>query len=516
MGESLSTQDMSTALGNPDDEAARSPPSLRDLRAEAAHSMSTMGDPVDEARAASPQPQVGGKLAAAQPLQREQEEAMSAGATEEDLVEKVEVLQAPETTAVGETERTEGQMAEKRGAEVQMQPAGEGSEREDGKYEERKKESRMEKHEEQEEREEREEEKAKQEATVEVSVTKAEERPEAKQAVVIVADVEEQAEKQALPTSSAAKMPSAAAGSPVLRATSPPTSWSPSFSAARPPFEPPSLEPSSGRAGQVASRPSESSGFSAEGGTAAAAVEEHPRKAVRRRRRTGKGADVATPPPNTTAPGGAPAPAAGTWAMAGLPINAPIDVPADENIVGDIPASEFVPAADISAAQVAAAAEESAAASAASAAAAAAAWDGNGTAYSDMITAYGDPAAWDLTMALEANAAPMPPRCRHWQRGRCHLGDRCNFYHGPIAECPHLLVMPASIAEPAPGLESDSPRASILTLCGAWGALVTRKPLSREELLRARGRVLQKPAPTRELRKFRCVREDEIVPVSID
>mmetsp|Transcript_91514 Transcript_91514/g.296219 ORF Transcript_91514/g.296219 Transcript_91514/m.296219 type:complete len:487 (-) Transcript_91514:172-1632(-) len=485
MGESLSTEDRFTALGNPDDEAARSPPSLRDLRAEAARSMSTMGDPGDEARAASPQPQVGGKLAAAQPFQREQEEAMSAGATEEDVVEKVEVLQAPETTAVGETERTEGQMPEKRGAEVQMQPAGEGSEREEGTYEERKKETCKEKHEEQEEREEREEEKAKQEATVEVSVTKAEERPEAKQAVVIVADVEEHAEKQALPTSSAAKMPSAAAGSPVLRATSPPTSW-----------------------------PSESSGFSAEGGTAAAAVEEHPRKAARRRRRTGKGADVATPPPNTTAPGGAPAAAAGTWAMAGLPINAPIDAPADENIVGDIPASEFVPAADISAAQVAAAAEESAAASAASAAAAAAAWGGHG-AYSDLVTAYGDPAAWDSTMALEANAAPMPPRCRHWQRGRCHLGDRCNFYHGPIAEYPHLLVMPASIAEPAPGLESDSPRASILTLCGAWGALVTRKPLSREELLRARGGVLEKPAPTRELRKFRCVREDEIVPVSI-
>lgn len=54
------------------------------------------------------------------------------------------------------------------------------------------------------------------------------------------------------------------------------------------------------------------------------------------------------------------------------------------------------------------------------------------------------------------------------------------------------------------GLAMDSPRAALLTLCGAWGALATRKPLVRSTILAFRHEVPRETQPE-ELQKLKCV-----------
>jgi len=54
------------------------------------------------------------------------------------------------------------------------------------------------------------------------------------------------------------------------------------------------------------------------------------------------------------------------------------------------------------------------------------------------------------------------------------------------------------------GLGHDSPRAALLTLCGAWGALATRKPLPRSTLLENRLAPRDAEAPE-ELLHLKCV-----------
>jgi len=90
--------------------------------------------------------------------------------------------------------------------------------------------------------------------------------------------------------------------------------------------------------------------------------------------------------------------------------------------------------------------------------------------------------------------------CRHWQRGRCRMGESCNFAHVAALDRQQQLVVPQVLGgRPAEAWEQDSPRARLLTLCGAWGALATRKPLSRSALLRLRHSVPTGAPPLREL-----------------
>jgi len=55
------------------------------------------------------------------------------------------------------------------------------------------------------------------------------------------------------------------------------------------------------------------------------------------------------------------------------------------------------------------------------------------------------------------------------------------------------------------GLGQDSPRAALLTLCGAWGALATRKPLVRSTLLEFHHLVPRSMPVPEELQNLKCV-----------
>jgi len=108
------------------------------------------------------------------------------------------------------------------------------------------------------------------------------------------------------------------------------------------------------------------------------------------------------------------------------------------------------------------------------------------------------------------NAGTIP--CRHWLRGRCNLGDDCNFAHVPVLDLSSQLVVPFGSSPEDALLDQDeleSPRAALLRLCGAWGALATRKPLRRSRLLRYRHTVLEGAPPLRELQCLRSIDADE-------
>jgi len=102
-----------------------------------------------------------------------------------------------------------------------------------------------------------------------------------------------------------------------------------------------------------------------------------------------------------------------------------------------------------------------------------------------------DQAGWPTDVAgLEAevlegsgkekeSSSPPNPRnfkttpCWHFTRGRCDMGERCRFAHGPSE-----LRKPDSgkRRKPQAKAQDQDPSEDILTLCGAWGALTKRKP----------------------------------------
>lgn len=65
-----------------------------------------------------------------------------------------------------------------------------------------------------------------------------------------------------------------------------------------------------------------------------------------------------------------------------------------------------------------------------------------------------------------------------------------------------VAVIPVDVG--SCGLAMDSPRAALLTLCGAWGALATRKPLVRSTILAFRHEVPRDTQPE-ELQKLKCM-----------
>jgi hypothetical protein len=89
-------------------------------------------------------------------------------------------------------------------------------------------------------------------------------------------------------------------------------------------------------------------------------------------------------------------------------------------------------------------------------------------------------------VAEKESSSPPNPRnyktapCWHFSRGRCAMGERCRFAHGP-----------AELRKPDSGkrrksqikAQDQDPSEDILTLCGAWGALTKRKPGVLEKTL---------------------------------
>jgi hypothetical protein len=76
--------------------------------------------------------------------------------------------------------------------------------------------------------------------------------------------------------------------------------------------------------------------------------------------------------------------------------------------------------------------------------------------------------------------------CRHWERGHCALGERCNFAHGSN-ELRQAVDVGAGL--PMNGSRNTAQlkdaRSELLTLCGAWGALSTQT-LDRSAILKFR------------------------------
>lgn len=80
--------------------------------------------------------------------------------------------------------------------------------------------------------------------------------------------------------------------------------------------------------------------------------------------------------------------------------------------------------------------------------------------------------------------------CWHFERGNCLLGERCCFAHGE-----------ADLRGPSDPLKkAGDPSEDILMLCGAWGALATRKPLPRSYLLSFQPLVPRSESPPPELK----------------
>lgn len=102
--------------------------------------------------------------------------------------------------------------------------------------------------------------------------------------------------------------------------------------------------------------------------------------------------------------------------------------------------------------------------------------------------------------------------CWHFMdKGACIRGDQCNFAHGedelhvPKTGGGGLETLPPPSPQSC-GMEKDSPRAALLTLCGAWGALAIRKPLARSTLLEYHQLSLNGlPVPPAELQLLRSV-----------
>merc|ERR1719282_471689 len=101
--------------------------------------------------------------------------------------------------------------------------------------------------------------------------------------------------------------------------------------------------------------------------------------------------------------------------------------------------------------------------------------------------------------------------CWHFMdKGACIRGDQCNFAHGEDElHVPKTGGGLDAFAPPSPqscGMEKDSPRAALLTLCGAWGALAIRKPLPRSTMLEYHQLSLNGlPVPPAELQVLRAV-----------
>jgi len=64
--------------------------------------------------------------------------------------------------------------------------------------------------------------------------------------------------------------------------------------------------------------------------------------------------------------------------------------------------------------------------------------------------------------------------CWHFARGRCAMGMRCQFAHGE-ADMRKPGGVPAQKKQ-SKSKDPKDPSEDILTMCGAWGALTTRKP----------------------------------------
>lgn len=99
--------------------------------------------------------------------------------------------------------------------------------------------------------------------------------------------------------------------------------------------------------------------------------------------------------------------------------------------------------------------------------------------------------------------------CRHFERGHCSRGKACNFAHGG-AELRNYSISAATLI----AQKKDSPRSQLLTMCGAWGALITgpcpQPPLERSQLLDFRYCELGDAAPT-EIQSFCCASVDDQV-----
>lgn len=76
--------------------------------------------------------------------------------------------------------------------------------------------------------------------------------------------------------------------------------------------------------------------------------------------------------------------------------------------------------------------------------------------------------------------------CRHYERGHCTLGRKCNFAHGSSELRAFNCSGGVKNGTSKDALKSESPRSALLTLCGAWGALVTYKPMKRNDILKFR------------------------------
>ncbi|CAK0893432.1 unnamed protein product [Prorocentrum cordatum] len=101
----------------------------------------------------------------------------------------------------------------------------------------------------------------------------------------------------------------------------------------------------------------------------------------------------------------------------------------------------------------------------------------------------------------ESSSPPNPRNyktapCWHFGRGRCAMGERCRFAHGPA----ELRKLDSGVSrgkrQKAPARASgQDPSEDILTMCGAWGALTKRKPGVLESTLLLDVGFYQQPLP---------------------
>jgi len=92
-------------------------------------------------------------------------------------------------------------------------------------------------------------------------------------------------------------------------------------------------------------------------------------------------------------------------------------------------------------------------------------------------------------------------------KGGAPLTADWSDYYGAIPVLPPLPVPSVPVATAsARGLDKDSPRTALLTMCGAWGALSMQKPLLRSTLLEFKTTVPRNSGPPTELKSLKCVR----------